>query len=104
MTGTVNLTIPLVTLLGLADRPGEVPGYGPLHADTCRTLADALASHPATTWGVVVTDPDGRAMGLGGPARLRPVKPPGSVRGSPTSGDADGWTITLTTRPIAPYP
>ena len=104
VTGTVNLTIPLVTLLGLADRPGEVPGYGPLHADTCRTLADALASHPATTWGVVVTDPDGRAMGLGGPARLRPVKPPGSVRGSPTSGDADGWTITLTTRPIAPYP
>ncbi|HEX4060972.1 MAG TPA: hypothetical protein VHY58_08110 [Streptosporangiaceae bacterium] len=100
----MNLTIPLVTLLGLADRPGEVPGHGPLHADTCRTLADSLARHPTTTWGVVVTSPDGRAMGLGGPARLRPVKPPGGARGSPGAHSAGGWTVTLTTQPVAPYP
>jgi hypothetical protein len=104
VTGTVNLTIPLITLLGLADRPGEVPGYGPLHADTCRTLAGSLASHPATAWSVLVTDPGGRAMGLGGPARLRPVKPPGGARGSPAAHSAGGWTVTLTTQPIAPYP
>ncbi len=28
--GRVNLTIPLATLLDLADRPGEIPGIGPI--------------------------------------------------------------------------
>ena len=28
-----NLTIPLATLLHLADRPGEMPGIGPLDPD-----------------------------------------------------------------------
>ena len=27
---TINLTIPLATLLDLADRPGEMPGIGPI--------------------------------------------------------------------------
>jgi len=27
---TINLTIPLATLLDLADRPGEIPGIGPI--------------------------------------------------------------------------
>ena len=28
--GRINLTIPLPTLLGLAERPGEIPGIGPI--------------------------------------------------------------------------
>ena len=28
--GRVNLTVPLVTLLGMAERPGEIPGIGPI--------------------------------------------------------------------------
>ena len=114
-TGSVHVTIPLLTLLGLADRPGEAAGFGPLHADICRTLADAMAGHRATRWGVIITDPHGRAMGLGGPALARhgrkgaadnargsPVV--GAARGSPPSPGAGGWTVTLTTEPIAPYP
>jgi hypothetical protein len=133
--------IPLRTLLDLADAPGEAAGYGPLHADTCRTLTDAMASHPATEWGVIITDDTGRAMAYGGPATARRTTPAGKpavpdgaqgsptagkARGSPTTGRADGpptpggpqtagrtlspptgraggWTITLTTEPIAPY-
>jgi hypothetical protein len=81
----------MVTLLGLADRPGEEAGFGPLHAGTARRLADAMASNRRTRWGVIITNQDGRAMGWGGSARARPLS-------------AGGWKITLTTEPIAPYP
>jgi hypothetical protein len=122
LTGTVHLTIPLATLLGLADRPGEAAGYGPLHADTCHTLTDALASHPATTWALIITNPHGHAISLAGPAKARhpaktatppttrgssatnPVTPaPAShtARGSPPGNSAGGWTLTLTTQPAA---
>jgi hypothetical protein len=36
---TVNLTIDLPTLLGLADSPGELSGYGPIPASIARALA-----------------------------------------------------------------
>jgi Domain of unknown function (DUF222) len=91
LMGEVNLTIPMLTLLGLADRPGEVAGFGSLHADTARRLADAMATNRGTRWGVIITNPDGQAMGLGHSVRARPLS-------------AGGWKITLTTEPIAPYP
>ena len=46
--GLINLTVPLTTLLGLADTPGQAAGYGPLDAAATRLLARALAGHPAT--------------------------------------------------------
>ena len=91
LMGEVNLTVPLRTLLGLVDQPGEVAGFGPLHADTARRLADAMANNRGTRWSVIVTDQEGRAMGWGGRARARPVS-------------AGGWKITIVTEPIAPYP
>jgi hypothetical protein len=91
LAGTINLTLPLATLLGLADRPGDVAGYGPLHADIVRALATAAAGHPAASWGLIITDPHGQAVGYGYTPRARPI------RGHP----ADGWTITLTTQRIA---
>ena len=36
---TINLTIPLATLLDLADRPGEIPGIGPIDPWLARDLA-----------------------------------------------------------------
>lgn len=38
---TVNVTVPLVTALGLGERPGELEGYGPIDAETARRLACA---------------------------------------------------------------
>ena len=55
-TGRNHLTIPLVTLLELADRPGEIPGLGPADPWLARDLARASAASPATTWCLTVTD------------------------------------------------
>jgi len=83
----INLTIPLATLLGLADNPGEAAGFGPLDADLARDLAAAAARNPSTSWCLTVTDPHGHpvAHGCARPAnRARPkrttrpgTRPPG---------------------------
>jgi hypothetical protein len=44
--GRVTLTIPATTILDLADRPGELPGIGPVDPDLARDLATAAARHP----------------------------------------------------------
>ena len=36
---TVNVTIDLPTLLGLAENPGQLAGYGPIPASVARTTA-----------------------------------------------------------------
>jgi hypothetical protein len=61
----VNLTIPLQTLTGLAGRPGELGGIGPVDPWLARDLARAAARHPRTTWCVTVTDDQGHAIGHG---------------------------------------
>jgi hypothetical protein len=63
--GRGHLTVPLVSLLGLADRPGEMPGLGPVDPDLARTLAAAAARNPKTTWCVTITDSRGRPIGHG---------------------------------------
>jgi len=79
--GRVNLTIPLATLLGLADRPGEIPGIGPIDPDLARDLAQSAAGNPRSTWCVTVTDAHGHAIGHGC-ARPEPIRPlAGRARG-----------------------
>ena len=63
--GTVNLTVPLATVLGLADRPGELGGLGPVDPWLGRDLAAAAAQNIRTTWCVTVTDQHGYAVGHG---------------------------------------
>src|SRR6185312_14652479 len=63
--GRVTLTVPLATATGLADRPGELAGIGPVDPWLARDLAAAAARNPKTTWCVTVTDPDGHAVGHG---------------------------------------
>ncbi|HEY3883228.1 MAG TPA: DUF222 domain-containing protein [Trebonia sp.] len=74
-----DLIIPLTTLLGLAERPGEGYGLGPLDPALCRSLASTAASSPHTTMCVTITDPDGFATGHGcaRPARRSGPQPPG---------------------------
>ncbi len=74
-TGRNHLTVPLATLLELADRPGEIPGLGPVDPAVARDLARASAASPKTTWCLTVTDDQGHAIGHGC-ARPEPPKHP----------------------------
>jgi hypothetical protein len=89
--GRITLTIPLATLLGLADRPGEIPGIGPVDPWLARDLANAAAQNPKTTWCVTVTDHDGHAIGHGcarpEPKNHRKREGPGPPD---TTGNRDG--------------
>jgi len=62
LSGSVNLTLPLKTWLGWSDAPGDVTGHGPLHADTCRDLANCVASGHNPLWCLTLTDEHGRAV------------------------------------------
>ncbi len=87
--GRANLTIPLATLLHLADRPGEMTGIGPLDPDLARDLAAAAARTARSTWCVTVTDQDGHAIGHGC-ARPAPAGRRTNTPKSRTSGTAGG--------------
>ena len=55
----IELTVPLGTLLGLAERPGQIAGWGPVIADVaCKIVAQQKA-----TWRFSVTDELGRVIG-----------------------------------------
>jgi hypothetical protein len=63
--GRVTLTVPLATLAGLADRPGELGSLGPVDPWLARDLAAAAAWNPKTTWCLTVTDGRGHAVAHG---------------------------------------
>jgi hypothetical protein len=77
-----DLVMPLSTLLGLAERPGEGHALGPLDPDLCRSLAVTAVNSPHTTICVNITDPDGIAIGHGCAHRGR-RKRSAHTRGSP---------------------
>jgi hypothetical protein len=81
-----NLTLPLATLLGLAERPGTAHGLGPVDPALVRGLAAAAARSPHTKWCLTITDASGYAIGHGcaKPARKkRPQSPPACCRDGP---------------------
>ena len=96
--GRVTLTVPLGTVAGLADRPGELGGLGPVDPWLARGLAAAAARNPKTTWCVTVTDRQGHAVGhgCGRPEptshanRAGPGPPPGGTGFSFTPASRDG--------------
>lgn len=49
----VQVAVPLTTLTGVCDEPGELAGYGPIPAH----LAREIATDPASTWRRLLTDP-----------------------------------------------
>ncbi len=69
----VNLTVPLATLLRLAERPGMLSRTGPIDPALARDLAAAAARSPRSTWCLTVTGPDHRpvAHGCGRPPPRR---------------------------------
>jgi hypothetical protein len=84
--GQVTLTVPLATAAGLADRPGELAGLGPVDPWLARDLVTAAAQNRATTWCVTVTDRHGHAVGHG---CARPVPNRRATRAGP-GPPADG--------------
>lgn len=104
LRGSVHLTMPLATWLGLSDSPGQAAGHGPLDADDSRRLAAALATHTGNRWCLTLTGPTGasRAHGCartpppacpGRPPPPGEPAPPGST--APPGGTTEPWTITL---------
>jgi hypothetical protein len=67
--GGLELTVPLRTLMGLADDPGELGHWGPVIADVARRAAADLAHAP---WRLSVTDGNGTVI-WHGPTRRRPT-------------------------------
>ena len=92
--GHVNLTVPLVTALGLADRPGQAGLLCPIDPWLARDLVGSAARNPRTTWCVTVTDQDGHAIGHGcarpEPRNHRPRHPRRGSPGPPGSHDPPG--------------
>jgi hypothetical protein len=53
--GVVDIRAPLSTLLGLAEEPGEIPGWGPVIADVTRQI---IANSPRAEWRFGITHLD----------------------------------------------
>jgi len=102
------VTIPLTTLLGLTDHPGEAAGYGPIDAALARVIAAQAAANPATTWCLTLTDQDGHPTAHGcatpgppgqpgrkkDPGRRPPGSPPGTSSGPSGTGSSPSGTGT----------
>jgi hypothetical protein len=72
-----DLIVPLTTLLGLAERPGEIHGFGLLDPALARELAAAAAASPQTEVCVTVTSAEGYAIGHGCARPTRTSRPAG---------------------------
>jgi hypothetical protein len=111
-TGTVNLTMPLASWLGLSDAPGNVAGYGPLDADDSRAIADVLSARSGTRWCLTLTDSHGRPVAHGcaraGPPSAQGTGsragPAGSPGDRPADSPRDGPRTGATSEPEARAP
>jgi hypothetical protein len=96
----VTLTVPLATLAGLADRPGELGSLGPVDPWLARDLAAAAAANPKSTWCLTVTDGQGHAVAHGC-ARPEPKSRRTRSGPGPPPGEG-GFTFTLASRDGTP--
>ncbi|HUN36207.1 MAG TPA: DUF222 domain-containing protein [Trebonia sp.] len=107
-----DLVFPLLTLLGLADRPGEAYGLGSLDAALVRELTAAVGRHPDSRFCLTVTDDHGHAIGHGCCKPLRGASP-GDVTTRPDratithsgrAGPDGGFGSWILTVPGVPLP
>lgn len=64
----IRVTVPLDTLRGVSDEPGDLAGYGPITAEQAREVA----ADPRSVWRRLVTDPLSGALLDYGTTRYRP--------------------------------
>jgi hypothetical protein len=79
----LRLLLRLATLAGADQRPGELIGWGPVHADLARTIA----AMPSASWWYVLTDPSGMPLAIG---QVR-SRPDGALRRRPGYGGPEIW-------------
>ncbi|HEX4256646.1 MAG TPA: DUF222 domain-containing protein, partial [Streptosporangiaceae bacterium] len=84
---SVNLTVPLGTANGWAERPGEAAGFGAVDPDVARRLVRDAAADPRSTWCVTVTDQRGQPIGHG---CARPARAGPNGNTEPALGDQPG--------------
>jgi hypothetical protein len=65
----VHVTVPLDTLLGASQEPGELDGYGPITAQTVR----AVAAQADSLWQRLLTAPESGLVVKTDPTRYRPT-------------------------------
>ena len=92
-----DLIIPLLTLLRLAERPGEIQGFGLLDPALARSLAAAAVASPRTEVCVTVTSPEGYAIGHGcaRPERLSWPATQSGARGASPAGLPARLNVTI---------
>lgn len=90
LAARVNLTVPLTTLLGLANEPAEVAGFGPLDPALAREVGARAGTHPATRWCLTVIDDAGQAIGHGCLPGRRPAELFTHASGGAGPGDRAG--------------
>jgi hypothetical protein len=93
----VTITVPLETVQGMSETPGEVGAFGLIDAPDARDLVTAAAKHPRTRWCITVLNPDGTAAAHGCASGRHP--PPGRVNLTVTSSPALGPDPPPGTRP-----
>jgi hypothetical protein len=99
LAANLELTVPLATLLGLAERPGQAHGLGVLDPGLARRLAAQATRNPRSVFEIIVTDPRGQAIGYGKATRTRQPragKPPGPGHQTP-GGIRDGTAMAAFT-------
>jgi hypothetical protein len=102
LAARTNLTIPLPTLLHLADRPGDGYGLGPLDPALARQLAATAARNPRSEWCITVTDSHGYAIGHGCCKLTRKTRNTRQAKPPPVNGRNGPWAFTLQDDPGPP--
>lgn len=72
----INVTVPVLSLLGLSDEPADLDGYGPIDADTARRLA----AHAPSLRRILVHPETGAALSYGREVYRAPADLDGFVR------------------------
>jgi hypothetical protein len=85
----IEIRVGLATLAGLDDRPGEIPGLGPVGAHLAR--AAVAAQRRGASWKFAIVDTDGHLL-LAGPLRRRPRT---STQAPPVRGGIVELHLTL---------
>jgi hypothetical protein len=78
--GVVELTVPLTTLMGLDDLPGDLAGWGPVCADIARQTAEQQHADGESRWRFTVRDDHGDLVAQGTTRRRPPAAMAAFVR------------------------